>query len=168
MLRIICDRCGKEIPMPGRTGYLAWNFRNGHGGDLIGKNALEDRDYCETCMGAIFDFIERKTGAADASREAAVSENREFEKAEEEMDSSGRGQQAQIPKKKRRPAKYENQEVPVETKGRKKVDIGKILALRNAGWGIARIADDESMTEAAVRTAIYRHEKRIKEESEEE
>lgn len=68
MLRVICDRCGKEIPMPGRTGYLAWNFRNGHGGDLIGKNALEDRDYCETCMGTIFDFIDRKIRQAGRCR----------------------------------------------------------------------------------------------------
>ena len=58
MIRVICDRCGKEIQAPGKTGYLAWNFRAGHGGELIGNNVLEDRDYCETCMGTIFDFID--------------------------------------------------------------------------------------------------------------
>lgn len=162
MLRIICDRCGKEIPMPGRTGYLAWNFRNGHGGDLIGKNALEDRDYCETCMGTIFDFIDRKTGQADSAKED------EENATQDNPNSSGRGQQAQRPKKKGRPAKYGNQEVPVETRGRKGVDIGKILALMDAGWSIAKIADEMSMKEGSVRTAIYRHEKRMKEESEEE
>ena len=41
MIRVICDRCGKEIEVPGKTGYLAWNFRAGHGG--AGSVAVQDR-----------------------------------------------------------------------------------------------------------------------------
>ena len=57
MVRIICDRCGKEIPAAGRAGFLSWNFRDGYRGGLMQANALEGMDYCETCMKTIFDFI---------------------------------------------------------------------------------------------------------------
>ena len=173
MIRIVCDRCGREIPVPGRTGYLAWNFRQGHGGDLIGENVLENRDYCEICMGTIFDFIDGKTGQADISMGTAIPETgneisdettevHSPEKAEDKkVDSSGKRQQAQSTGKKGRLSKYGDQEPYMETRGRKGVDIGKILALKKAGWSIAKIADEMSMKEGSVRTAIYRHEKRM-------
>lgn len=176
MIRIVCDRCGREIPVPGRTGYLAWNFRHGHGGDLIGENVLENRDYCEICMGTIFDFIDGKTGQADISMGTAVpgtedeisdetAEAHGPEKAEDKkVDSSGKRQQVQSTGKKGRPSKYGDQEPYMETRGRKGVDIGKILALKKAGWSIAKIADEMSMKEGSVRTAIYRYEKRMERE----
>ncbi|MCI8801069.1 MAG: hypothetical protein HFH88_14850 [Lachnospiraceae bacterium] len=178
MIRIVCDRCGREIPVPGRVGYLAWNFRNGHGGDLIGENVLESRDYCEICMGTIFDFIDGKTGQADIGMETAVPETETEisdetteahvpEKAEDKkVDSPGKKRQDQSTGKRGRPAKYGDQEPYMETRGRKGVDIGKILALKKAGWSIPKIADEMSMKEGSVRTAVYRYEKRMEREKE--
>lgn len=45
--------------------------------------------------------------------------------------------------------------------GRKsQIDIGKIMALKKAGWSIKSIADEMGMKEAAVSNAIWRERKK--------
>ena len=41
----------------------------------------------------------------------------------------------------------------------KSVDIGKIMALKNAGWSIGKIAEEMGMKPQAVSNAIYRYRK---------
>lgn len=56
-----------------------------------------------------------------------------------------------------------------ETKGgddqkgkfRKQIDIGKIMALKNAGWKVKDIADEMHMEPSAVSNAIWRHNKAL-------
>lgn len=55
--------------------------------------------------------------------------------------------------------KQEPQE-PKEKKVRKKIDYGKIMALRNAGWSNEEIADEMHMTKASVATAISTYKKK--------
>lgn len=55
--------------------------------------------------------------------------------------------------------KQELQE-PKEKKARKKIDYGKIMALRNAGWSNEKIADEMHMTKASVATAISTYKKK--------
>lgn len=43
--------------------------------------------------------------------------------------------------------------------GRKRIDIGKIMALKNAGWKIKDIADEMKMEPPAVSNAIWRYNK---------
>ena len=43
--------------------------------------------------------------------------------------------------------------------GRKKIDIGKIMALKKAGWKIKDIADEMHMEPSAVSNAIWRYNK---------
>ena len=43
--------------------------------------------------------------------------------------------------------------------GRKKIDIGKIMALKKAGWKIKDIADEMRMEPSAVSNAIWRYNK---------
>jgi len=47
---------------------------------------------------------------------------------------------------------------------RQNVDIGKILALRNAGWDYAKIADEMRLTVKQVGNYIYRYKERVCEE----
>lgn len=56
----------------------------------------------------------------------------------------------------------ESQELqkPKEKKIRKKIDYGKIMALRNAGWSNEEIADEMHMTKASVATAISTYKKK--------
>ena len=53
MIAVICDRCGEKLPSTGKIGCIAWNFREGFRGDLVGDNVLEDKHYCKSCMDAI-------------------------------------------------------------------------------------------------------------------
>ena len=171
MIKVICDRCGREIPVPGRTGYLAWNFRNGHGGDMAGNNVLEDRDYCEACMGTIFDFIDAGPpgqGGADAGAEAvsgteggrdipedgkpaAGAEPGGPQLPENSADSPGiiSGSSAVTEKDR-------NGKKRVGKPGKNSVDMGKILALREAGRSFGWIADDMGLPKQTVCNAFYR------------
>lgn len=188
MIKVICDRCGKEIAAPGKTGYLAWNFREGHGGDLIGNNVLEDRDYCDKCMGTNFDFIDRKPEKTDPAETGTI-----------DMISSG-GQEENVPEtgdsfRKKGESIPEIMQSDPETaageteitegtrdssgssagkKGirqqtgkprRNSVDIGKIMALRDAGWSINKIADDMGLSKQSVWNAISRWKKAQEEQA---
>lgn len=152
MIKVVCDRCGREIPVSGRTGYLAWNFRSGHGGELVGNNILEDRDYCETCMGTIFVFIDRKPVQADSGTDTEnknpvrETEAGRTETAGHTADSSGNSTGAD--------EKLFGQQNPKTRKN--SVDIGKILALREAGRSLEWIADDMGMSKGAVHNALRR------------
>ena len=42
---------------------------------------------------------------------------------------------------------------------KKKIDIGKIMALKNAGWKVKDIADEMHMEPQAVSNAIWRYNK---------
>lgn len=171
MIKVVCDRCGREIPVPGRTGYLAWNFRTGHGGELAGDNMLEDRDYCETCMGTIFDFIEHMPGqgATDAGTErevpgtegagdfpedgkpAAGAESCGPQLPESPADSPGIISGSSAVTEKDRDGKKR-----VRKPGKNSVDMGKILALREAGRSFGWIADDMGLSKQTVCNAFYR------------
>lgn len=183
MIRIIRDRCGKEIMAYGKTGYLAWNFRAGHGGKLIGNNVLEDRDYCESCMGTIFDFIDRKTEGTDLvdagmedmasfGEEGSIPEKGDCFRencaavpgtvqsdsetaADETENTEGTGSLSGSSAAKER--KFPRQQVRGPRKN--SVDIGRILALREAGWSFGRIADDMGLSKQSVCNAFSRWKK---------
>ena len=161
MIRVICDRCGKEIQAPGKTGYLAWNFRAGHGGELIGNNVLEDRDYCETCMGTIFDFIDAAPGqeeSADTGTENGVLD-RDKESVPEAGQPDPKGEAAkpivEAPGSSAGTGKKAARQ-QVRKSRKNSVDIGKILALREIGWSFGKIADDMGLSKQSVCNAFYR------------
>jgi len=45
-------------------------------------------------------------------------------------------------------------------KRRKPIDIGKVMALRNAGWSTGKIADEMGMQPQSVSNAIYQYKKK--------
>ena len=147
MINVVCDRCGAPLDSSGRVGYIAWNFREGFDGDLERDNLFEKSHFCNPCMEKIFHAIKGEDSATP------------------EPEQIDRRQQAKGKAKKEYPEKCGQQEPPRETRGRKGCDISKILALREAGWSFAKIADEMSMTENSVRAAISRHKKRMEEES---
>lgn len=56
--------------------------------------------------------------------------------------------------------KQEPREAKEKPKKRKRIDYGKIMALRNAGWSNEKIADEMRMTKASVATAISTYKKK--------
>lgn len=137
MIRIVCDRCGGVIPTPGKIGYLAWNFRDGIDGDMLGDNVLEDKDFCESCMKAVHDFIN--------TREMKQPDP-EMGGADTEMEPPDTGNETAAP-----------EEAPDhKEKKRKRVDAGRVMALRKAGRSIAWIADDMGVSKTAVYNVLAR------------
>lgn len=58
MRKILCDRCGAEIPMKSRIGYVAVNWRAPSDESLMYENPYEGYDFCEQCMHDIVEVID--------------------------------------------------------------------------------------------------------------
>lgn len=64
---------------------------------------------------------------------------------------------------KRPKAEVKTQPNQEEKTVRQKIDYGKIMALHNAGWNNAKIADEMDMTKESVAVAICNYKKKLKE-----
>lgn len=133
MIKIICDRCGAEIK-PGKIGCIALNFRETVGGEFVAANLFEDFHFCSACMEKIADYISNP-----AKSEKAKTPTKE-EPAKATAQKPGKDDKA--------------------TKPKRRIDYGKIMALHNAGWNNAKIADEMGMTRTAVAQAIYMYKKK--------
>ena len=51
MLRVICDRCGKDISDSGKIGYIVLNIRESVGGPAVQENPMKGLHFCASCMG---------------------------------------------------------------------------------------------------------------------
>ena len=58
MRKILCDRCGQEIPLTSRIGYVAVNWRAPSDESLMYENPYEGYDFCEQCMHDIVEVID--------------------------------------------------------------------------------------------------------------
>lgn len=58
MRKILCDRCGAEIPLTSKIGYVAVNWRAPSDGSLMYENRYEGYDFCEQCMEDIIEVID--------------------------------------------------------------------------------------------------------------
>lgn len=143
MIKICCDRCGKEIKEHGEDiGYIIMgiNANPMKGVVLMQDDELNvDSHYCPHCMNEIKAFIQnhKNIGSLSVNTPKPVSEPHETASKPEET----------------------------EQKGRKRIDIGKIMALKNAGWSNVKIADEMGMNPQAVANAIYQHKKKQSEDA---
>ena len=69
MRKIICDRCGAEIPNGTRIGYVAVNWRAASDNSLMQDNPYEEADFCEKCMEDIARVIDFKIISAPDEEE---------------------------------------------------------------------------------------------------
>lgn len=140
MIKIICDRCGKDIA--GNTdnetaiGYIAWNFKDSPDGDLAQENIFEKSHYCRDCMEEVREFIRRKPQREDSGQQENTSLTDDAQEA--------------------------SQGTKMIRKRTKPEDVGKIIALRNAGWLVNDIANEMNMSQQAVSDAIWHHMKNTK------
>ena len=58
MRKILCDRCGQEIPLTSKIGYVAVNWRAPSDESLMYENPYEGYDFCEQCMHDIVEVID--------------------------------------------------------------------------------------------------------------
>lgn len=143
MIKIICDRCSKEIS-DGNVGYIATNWRSMEDGSLLGDNPHEEKHFCSSCMKEIEEFV-IKTPENVIKTSESVSETPESVSKGDESVSI-----CEEP-----PAEQE------EPKGKRKpIDVGKIMALKNAGWKNKDIADEMHMEPQAVANVIYQQKRK--------
>ena len=69
MRKIICDRCGAEIPNGTRIGYVAVNWKAASDNSLMQDNPYENADFCEKCMEDIARVIDFKILSAPEEEE---------------------------------------------------------------------------------------------------
>ncbi len=78
MRKIICDRCGAEIPKDGRIGYVAVAWQSPTDGTILENSPYEGMDFCEKCIKDIVSVIDFKilsapeTEAPDQEEEEVV------------------------------------------------------------------------------------------------
>lgn len=69
---VICDRCKAKIPDGTRIGYIAANWRETYGGDLVQPNPYENWDLCEDCMKKIVAVADGLTQAVAQALDKAI------------------------------------------------------------------------------------------------
>ncbi len=152
MIRIFCDRCGKDITRCNRIGYIALNSRDQKEGDLKEDNEFERNHYCNNCMSQIREFIKTKQEGLVQELAQEVVQEENNQNSEESHENNTKCHENE--KKCTQNAKKCN-----ESK-KKSIDIGKIMALKNAGWKNKDIAGEMHMDPQAVANAIYNHKKK--------
>jgi len=130
VIKAICDRCGEEMDINGKIGYLSWTFKDGVDGDIKSDNPLENCHFCGECMEAVMNAITAPAKVTKKEKE---------------------------PKKKHAPKeKTTRPEVKREPRGRI-TDGGKVWALKEAGWSNAQIADEFGVSQQAVANWFSKH-----------
>lgn len=134
MVKVICDKCGAEItkdPIRLNMTYVDVMTENIEG--PITSREQEKREYCENCAKAILRFAEKPEVLRFEYK--ATEKNEALEKEEpEKQDNQGK---------------------------RTKIDIGKVMALKNTGWSAAKIADEMGTTAQKIYSAVHYHKKKM-------
>lgn len=94
MRKIICDRCGAEIPKGARIGYVAVAWQSPTDGTILENSPYEGMDFCDHCMNTIVACIdnvdinreepeELARRFVNAMKQASAMEPEELEEVEE-------------------------------------------------------------------------------------
>lgn len=133
MKKIICDKCRKEIT--GNPVKIIFEEVDRNTEDYCEGTLHTDLaciDLCVTCKDALADMV-RKFCGIKAQRKPAVI-NQEFESAVQDMIATS--QQEKDP--------------PPTDKPKRRLDTGKIMALRNAGWSVKAISEEMNCSEQGI------------------
>lgn len=131
MIKILCDRCGTDITTSGFFGNLKLDVHKSPDYTDAPESYLDvGKEHRHFCRECI-----------DAICEFALTEVGAA--AQEEAAETTPPDSPAEPKK----------------KARRKVDIGKIMALKNAGWDNGKIAEEMHLTKASVATMISKYRK---------
>ena len=141
MIKIICDRCGAEIEENENIGYVTINLRDGLHGNLLNDNPLEQNHYCVECMDKIYKFVMAEPVKDPAPEPIPKTKTKPTVKPRDILSTSPE---------------------PDKPK-RRKIDIGKIMALKNAGWSYQKIGEEMGMSANAVGNAIWAYKKKMTE-----
>lgn len=149
MIKYFCDRCGVEMTKEKRHGFVSVNTRDKAEGDLLEENEFESWLFCKKCTEDIRRYV-RTLPLKPSQNEGKCDQN-------EEKRSEPTKSEAKLQETVSEAAEDEN------TTGKKKYDVGKIMALKKAGWKVKDIADEMKMTPQQVPNQIYLYNKKMQE-----
>lgn len=130
-----CDRCKQEI-----TGNIFKIFIEGvnrESEDFILDDPypeMKNRDFCRECADYFAGLINEK-----CKKGVPATINKDFEDTVQDMIATS-----------------QQESPPADKHGTRKVDTGKVLALRKAGWPVKDIAADVGCSEATVYNVLSR------------
>ena len=157
MIKIICDRCNKEIS-DGNIGYIATNWRSAEDGSLLGDNPHEAKHFCSSCMKEFEEFVIKSSENVIKSSENVIKSSENVIKTAENVSETAESVSKEVESV---PDAEEQAPEQEESKGkRRQIDVGKIMALKNAGWKNKDIADEMHMEPQAVANVIYQQKKK--------
>lgn len=161
MLKIVCNRFGREIGSIDKVGYIRFCFQNpveslGEDDSILYRN-----HYCEDCMADIEQFV-RSVPAKKVLREKefAPKTSEHMKQYEKVIDLKKQGMRNKDIAEKLGMSEQgvattiytytKRHKVDPPQEPEKKIDIGKINALWTAGWIASKIADEMGMEEQEI------------------
>lgn len=156
MIKYFCDRCGVEMTKEKRHGFVSVNTRDKAEGDLLEENEFESWLFCKKCTEDIRRYVR--------TLPLKPSQNDEKRDQNKEKCDQNEGKRSESAESEAKPQETVSEEVEDEsTTGKKKYDVGKIMALKKAGWKVKDIADEMKMTPQQVSNQIYLYNKKMQE-----
>lgn len=162
MIKIICDHCGAEIMENENIGHVNFTKEAPQKREAcvaegwVLEKMQPNPDYCMKCIDEIRQFIATKPIAGLApepipgGKEEPVPEPEPKPKAKAKPTTKPPDILSAMPES----------DKPKRKPGRRKINIGKILALKNAGWSYTKIGEEMGMSATDVGNAIWRYKKK--------
>ena len=170
MIKYFCDRCGVEMTKEKRHGFVSVNTRDKAEGDLLEENEFESWLFCKKCTEDIRRYVRTlplKPSQNDEKRDqnkAKCDQNEGKRDQNKEKCDQNEGKRSEPAKSEAKAQETVSEAAEDEsTTGKKKYDVGKIMALKKAGWKVKDIADEMKMTPQQVSNQIYLYNKKMQE-----
>lgn len=139
-----------------RHGFVSVNTRDKAEGDLLEENEFESWLFCKKCTEDIRRYV-RTLPLKPSQNDEKRDQNKEKCDQNKEKRSEHAKSEAKAQETVSEAAEDES------TTGKKKYDVGKIMALKKAGWKVKDIADEMKMTAQQVSNQIYLYNKKMQE-----
>lgn len=156
---IICDKCKKEITKGEEVFKLDAKSIDYDTGALTGIiEQDEDRHYHKCCIKEIFVYANKTPKETEPETlEPDTIEPISCEPETPEPKTSGKEETKAAAVSKEIGSKVKKSIDPKKEEPKKTLDIGKIMALREAGWTYEDIANELKTTKTRIASAIYKH-----------
>lgn len=159
MIKIICDRCGTEIPKGGRIWDMAWCYRLEAAGELKPESRMEEWNICECCKKEILFSITHEQEEEAVEKPKKKTKRKIDHERIAELHKAGKtnGEIAKEMGVSASTVYYSLadhlEKIPAKNQS---PDEGKVLDLYRAGWKVKDICWDIGAEEETVKRIILR------------
>ena len=146
-----------------RHGFVSVNTRDKAEGDLLEENEFESWLFCKKCTEDIRRYV-RTLPLKPSENDEKRDQNKEKCDQNKEKCDQNKEKRSEHAKSEAKAQETVSEAAEDEsTTGKKKYNVGKIMALKKAGWKVKDIADEMKMTAQQVSNQIYLYNKKMQE-----